>query len=1160
MASYIPVNDFGLSLPRRISRLYNDTKKSSDFVKEPIYNEEDPEIKVLHRKLRIQKDRLISWGLEWSDPNQSTEIDESLSRAGIAELVGGIMATVQEILVEAEQLWSSYQQPGRSNKSPVDIKRPIIVWNKAKFQDLVHDLTTLIDLLYDVSRTRSTGITAAYVGKASIKTAAPATEELRPFEPSRRQAPNEISPEVLTNATTMEPGGSLILGNGNRDVVVMSKSAYSELPRGTPPWAPLLLEYADFDPVFASTGIWPSMDKFEKLCNGLRMDSPRQSSTWNGLPSLLGYFPDTDHARLGLLYHFPSSFAPISQSNTRENNCSMFPLSDILARPDFAPTLEAKFRLANNLANTIFDMHSRGIIHGNLCDQSILFCNAPSSSEIDLRKPVIAGFDLFPDGPYQNGERVATLYRHPLDPKVTPESPLPANGEHKVLDLYSLAMLLVSIATWTSLENLVPSATAPSVSESFLPQIAIQCGTLYMKAVQACWNAVDDQLSGKSSSEVLTKVDIIVSRYLEACCILDSVSSLDERLRDDLGESVAQAEATPVAGPSTPPHEKPVSSQAQPEETPHNTIKSAPAVELVARMTEWPLNIKKDFRFEQAKVETKSSAPKTRLYPNIPLQNDAIEQWNSVILPQVNAALRSFYKKHPESVEISLESIGESPHKTQPTVLIICNSVPKVRAILKKKLGGFFDGSTQFALKVCKGQVLRSHKYSTRRSMARCQMSSCESVASNQSFQSRPHNGASIGAWIGSKHLPPVSFGGLIVVDNKPYGMTVHHMLDDPDQEVLNLNDPVLRSIGARGDYAVSSAGSTQSSDYACEFSDEEEEDYDDSDITSDDGEEGEDDEFDPGDIPGIEPGLGDGFIVTQPAIDDVEDNFFASDETADEEHLESFTLGEVYASSGIRRRKHNGLTHEIDWALFKFDKERLPSENSIPQAENLCIFDVSEVHPTTVAPTSSLPGLEISCIARSSGLQTGTIMPALSSVKLYGRSSPSDSYQICRSENEIIEAGVPPMGVPGDSGAWIIDRRQGRLCGHILAWSERKQVAYLCPMDVLLFDIAETLEATVVKLPGGQAVVQITEQDEEAQQSQDAVDEGYDDLNDVDQKPEELANLVHQKSPRSSSISSPKSKTKQSFEEIQMSEIETQMKDISLSGTPLTPGIKSTV
>jgi hypothetical protein len=57
---------------------------------------------------------------------------------------------------------------------------------------------------------------------------------------------------------------------------------------------------------------------------------------------------------------------------------------------------------------------------------------------------------------------------------------------------------------------------------------------------------------------------------------------------------------------------------------------------------------------------------------------------------------------------------------------------------------------------------------------------------------------------------------------------------------------------------------------------------------------------------------------------------------------------------------------------------------------------------------------------------------------------------------------------VPGDTGAWVIDRRTGNLCGSILAWSSRKKVAYMIPMDVTLEDIKQTMNAKVIKLPDG--------------------------------------------------------------------------------------------
>lgn len=256
-------------------------------------------------------------------------------------------------------------------------------------------------------------------------------------------------------------------------------------------------------------------------------------------------------------------------------------------------------------------------------------------------------------------------------------------------------------------------------------------------------------------------------------------------------------------------------------------------------------------------------------------------------MPQINLALRHFYRKHPESVEISLESIGESPQKATPTVLVVCTSVNKVRAILNKKLGILFDGTTtDISLKVCRGSVVRSRKGPTR-SMTKGytqdpsgqnstgdEEGSHETPVANPDYQPRPHNGASIGAWIGDKHLPPVSLGGVILVDDKPYGMTVHHMLDDPDrpfqaptefeesqEEATQPSAPTFRSSAAAQDESYLTEGETSSenSDFACEFSDTESE-YSVTDITSDEEDEDDDEEFDqPGDIPGIEPGCGNG-------------------------------------------------------------------------------------------------------------------------------------------------------------------------------------------------------------------------------------------------------------------------------------------------------------
>ncbi|GKT47649.1 uncharacterized protein ColSpa_07830 [Colletotrichum spaethianum] len=970
--------------------------------------------------------------------------------------------------------------------------------------------------------------------RSKLEKSMASTEELRPFESTRMQTPQQIDPATLTNIRSMqaEPMTESRANFPPRDIVFMSKQAWSELSQhiGRQPFAPLLLEYATFDSIYSVTGIMPPMSRFEKLSAGLQQDSQRAPGTWIGLPRLLGYFEDLEHSRLGLVYHFPPNFNAVSFENFTQNPLyNVCTLADLLSRPDFEPTLEAKFRLASNLVNTVFDLHARGITHGCIIDKNVSFCNMATPDlttgpgEVDIRRPLISSFDLFPDAP-SDEEPVSPslpLFRHPLDPRTTPASPINDKMDSRILDLYSLAMVLLSIGLWTKLENLVPDPSQP-ISESILNQLGIRCSSMYKRAVETCWNAVDTQLQGVATDEeLLSAVQVTVTRCLDSCAILDNMNSLEDRLNLDLGRKTSSPVGTPTRQSTSGPSKDTQASRPSVDTHRSSFDTKAPVSQPSPARRSYPSAAEEKRQLARKEAgaapaelpaETKSAKPpssKTRLYPQIPLPPDAVERWNTFVMPQVNQALRHFYRKHrEESVEVSLESIGSSPTRTQPTVLVVCTSVGKVKAILTRKLGELFDGKSGFGLKVCKGQVMRSRKQpgDVKRSAAHDEDEEGAVKAANPDFQARPSNGASIGAWVGDRHLPPVSLGGLVMVDDKPYGMTVHHMLDDPEEiyKHTKAQDPAMRSMARDTDdvrfdwYAESSAESSSGDDYACEFSESESEAYSETDVTSEASDESDDEsegEYDqPGDIPGVEPGCGDGYIITQPAMDDVDEEFYPSEETANEDHLDSFTVGEVYASSGIKRREQNGLIHEIDWALFEFTPERLPEDNTIPRIQSKQLSPSygkfpskhgKVMHPMTVAPTSALPGLEVQCMARTSGLQTGLILPALTSVKIFGRVTPSHTYQVSSAATETPtelagDGKKLPMGIPGDSGAWVIERAHGRVCGHVLAWSGRKRVAYICPMDVMLLDIAEALEAREVGLPGGEPVVSLRDRHEE--------------------------------------------------------------------------------
>lgn len=383
----------------------------------------------------------------------------------------------------------------------------------------------------------------------------------------------------------------------------------------------------------------------------------------------------------------------------------------------------------------------------------------------------------------------------------------------------------------------------------------------------------------------------------------------------------------------------------------------------------------------------------------------------------------------------------------------------------------------------------------------------------NPYHQQRPLCGASIGAFNGGEHLPPVSFGGVILVDDEPLGMSVHHLLDAPSEDESDSEDdqafvpndvtlssashgnPWLMGMGAQPGLHLDT--DEPAAMWDLELSDDElvlsdgaggdaeNFDYSDSEFDSDNESDEEaltDSRFShvtTGDINGIGPGEGEEIRITQPAIDDVEDDFFPNDEDRDDDHLSSHDLGHVHASSGIRRWKRDGILHEIDWSLLKLTEDRLQPYNICQGGRRFCLGppkpDQREIYskleqpvnrrhyspdedeyPNDVASADSLSGLNVHCFGRTTGLQGGMISAAMSAVRIYRRKTFSRSWSVSGG-----------FGAGGDSGAWIVQNGTHRVVGHVLAWCQRNHIAYLCPMEVLMEDIKRTLGAKRVYLPG---------------------------------------------------------------------------------------------
>jgi hypothetical protein len=585
--------------PRRLTQLYCDTKESCDAVIEQDAPETQPEVHDLHRKYRIQKDRLLAWGVEWSDSTKGKgdDIDESVARAGLTETVTSVLNTIKDILDEAERMQSASAPAGRKNISGEKaglLGRPSdgASWaasDRSRYESLASDLTTSIDILYDLSRSRRVhrggsggpspsskaaplhqrpSISASVFSSAEYNASdvtlinpatLPAFPSVTESSPARPDLPPRLSPSNLVLPQEEPPPYESVGGTSSIRVIGKLRSQHSS----TNPWktdgtrsieTPVLIEYAAFDPMYRTTGVPTPLDRLETLLSILSRLADEKS--FHGTLKCLGYFEDPKQPRFGLVFELPSfvysgavdahkpldEFRPVTLLSVLQTGSKSQHTSN-----SATPPLEDRFRLAFTLALTFNKIHGDNFAHKDVNSSNILVfsknrrqSNNSKALQYALRSPVICSFDLFSE--YNIDTNTApqplNIYRHPQDPKCTGEK----GKEHgPQFDLYSLGLILLEIGLWVPLSDLwKPKYTLADfkqrIEDVYIRRLASKCGTAYMQAVRDCFWAADRIASGAESMENLSQLYNRIRIRLQRCCLLDEVDP-----RFELGEVRTEA-------------------------------------------------------------------------------------------------------------------------------------------------------------------------------------------------------------------------------------------------------------------------------------------------------------------------------------------------------------------------------------------------------------------------------------------------------------------------------------------------------------------------------------------------------------------------------------------------------------------------------------------
>jgi hypothetical protein len=220
-------------------------------------------------------------------------------------------------------------------------------------------------------------------------------------------------------------------------------------------------------------------------------------------PHCLGYFRDIDldgedHCRFGLVFEKP---AGVHQA-TRPIS-----LLDLLRDKDAEmPSLTDRIALACKIAECIERLHAVNWLHKGLRSENILFFSDTGGADVDLALPYLSGFDY--SRPAQNEDMTekppenaaSDLYRHPRVQGSGNRETASLGGFKKSYDLYSLGVILLEIAYWRPIDQVLDidlPAARPSTTikvrgrlmdegEGFLRHVRSHLGNTMHAVVRSC--------------------------------------------------------------------------------------------------------------------------------------------------------------------------------------------------------------------------------------------------------------------------------------------------------------------------------------------------------------------------------------------------------------------------------------------------------------------------------------------------------------------------------------------------------------------------------------------------------------------------------------------------------------------------------------------------
>ncbi|ERF69865.1 hypothetical protein EPUS_05407 [Endocarpon pusillum Z07020] len=503
------------------------------------------DVSFLHAELLIQQERLKRWGDGLGLSGETNEPDERLnSETSLFQAVVAALASIRLILTDLDDLTTLYgvdvqdettaQRPlleelaatklmdseallrnydrrledakGLQKRLSIMKKLHWVIRDKEKFEGLIQKLTKFNDGLYSLLSPLDAQLLAEALAAQLLRTTN--LERLMALKAAAQRSHVDIASlaelryrasglsQQAFKSPNMEKRHSCVSLTTRPTTIFQRRSTgtYTDEQDAEMQGIATLIEWKVFE-----SGLPGEMAAaVERNTNDLAYFLQAQSRS-PGLRSLscIGFIKmpveTAEHVRYGLVYKAPEPRAPVASPTS---------LYDLLPQSEDEHIshefdLGDKFRVAQILAQSVYELHVSNWLHKGICSDNVLFWPR-KGPKVTPTSAYLSGYEFTRPGRLRDntqpaGDVASSVYAHPLYREGRVKY-------HRLFDIYSLGVTLLEIGLWARAGEAVTKETSvyavqDQLIESCESELGPAMGAEYRTAVKLCLRG-DFQVEG----------------------------------------------------------------------------------------------------------------------------------------------------------------------------------------------------------------------------------------------------------------------------------------------------------------------------------------------------------------------------------------------------------------------------------------------------------------------------------------------------------------------------------------------------------------------------------------------------------------------------------------------------------------------------------------